>query len=432
MPGPWKALLEQLLKERDLSHLLKGPPISNPERATQRITKGESPHHVLTEEQGYDVSPTARHQRATDQGYLPEPQYHGTSADVPEFREDKFFRGAVDGVHTTSDPYIASSYADPLEGGNLLSLRTKPTKNKLNSEYDEPWPESGSLKIDKVRDPGDYNLDIYSDWVPDYPPHDLSIYPDPSDLRSPHASFNPNWTSFRDLLASPAPLTAATAATAAGASTLLADPTTPQAHPLDKLIRAVRPRLDDILTKNPNILTTPSKEPQLLFHSATGDSFPSWEHRNYPFTSFSTDLDFANNWNGGQYGIENGQRIIPGLGRGDIFDYTSPEDRHSLFDTVTEGLLERQAAKQQGFDVSKDPLREFEKLKDYHRSKILHSMDDGDWDIIENYSRDIKSMPKAPTGFNTTENGAENIMLFDANKDFFPLFDLDRSKGSSY
>ncbi|HET6443736.1 MAG TPA: hypothetical protein VFI27_04070, partial [candidate division Zixibacteria bacterium] len=235
----------------------------------------------------------------------------------------------------------------------------------------------------------------------------------------------------RDLLASPAPLTAATA-TAAGASTLLADPTQPEAHPLDRLLKSARPYLDDLLRKEPNILTTPSKEPQLLFHSATGDSFPSWEHRNYPFTSFSTDLDFANNWNGGQYGIENGQRIIPGLGRGDIFDYTSPEDRHSLFDTVTEGLLERQAAKQQGFDVSKDPLREFEKLKDYHRSKILHSMDDGDWDIIENYSRDIKSMPKAPTGFNTTENGAENIMLFDANKDFFPLFDLDRSKGSSY
>ena len=195
-------------------------------------------------------------------------------------------------------------------------------------------------------------------------------------------------------------------ATTTAASTLT--PQEAQAHPLDKLLKTVRPQLDDILAKTPNVLTTPTGEPRILLHGTSAPPFKNFDptvQDRYDFTSFATDPDFVNNWLDEISIYLDGRltdqsRIIPGLGRGPIFDYKSKEDLEYL-DSLYPGQID------------------------------LPAFRAGDWEEIERLEPTLRDLSPKRTGFNVNEEDYETINLFDANKDFFPLFDLDKSKGSS-
>lgn len=174
-----------------------------------------------TADKALDMAPEARAQRAAEQGFTAD-AYHGTTHDIREFdparigsETDPGYYGA--GFYFAPDAAKASEYGDAvypvkLKMQNPLVLRTMEEKDALDSIMRGPKDQYGASEVyperatEWLRSKGYDGVTVMSERYPDQ----VSEYmiPDPQQIRSRFAAFDPAKAGSSDLLASRAPLPA--------------------------------------------------------------------------------------------------------------------------------------------------------------------------------------------------------------------------------
>lgn len=259
-----KAILEALLDTMGLGHLMKGFTSAAPAnaRATARIRKGESPYHVLTDENNIPTDTKSRRARAMKEGYgsLSDTEIHGSRSDITGFNKGTHF-GTVKAADETSSgkgsmefhdvdelkediesigiekmreiyPSMGRLLDDPDMYGNDLAYQTRypvVLRNKRDAAKTFDIDQMGegfsiSEFMDASNNPGKYGFgpgarEITDDGklkdfknIKDFDTLNYENLMEDSgstsyinakeNVRSPNAQFNPNWSNLKDLLAS--------------------------------------------------------------------------------------------------------------------------------------------------------------------------------------------------------------------------------------
>ena len=263
-----RAILEALLNTMNLGHLLKGFTSAAPAnaRAIARIRKGESPYHVLTDENNIPTDTKSRSIRAMKEGYgsLSDIEIHGSKSDITGFNKGTHFgtvkaadeassgKGSMEffnaeelkeeikkeGIEKIRDSYptLGQLLENPDSYGDDLTYQTRypvvlRNKNESAQTFDIDQTGDGSdiyEYMDASNNPGKYGFGSGAREITD--DGKLKDFKNTKDfdtlnyenlmedsgstsyinakenVRSPHSQFNPNWSKFKDLLASGAPL----------------------------------------------------------------------------------------------------------------------------------------------------------------------------------------------------------------------------------
>lgn len=153
-----------------------------PEETAQRIASGELP-----------MDRASRMERAREQGYdVDTPYYHGTDEDFTEFKSSK--RGKMgQGVYSTPSRQSADKYAPDRGGANIIPLYLRGDHVDLMKFYEDNPDRPKNLLSDSdyaqwMNARGIANIDgMKGDEVLE------TVTPDPSNIRSVNAAFDPKY-----------------------------------------------------------------------------------------------------------------------------------------------------------------------------------------------------------------------------------------------